>query len=392
MTDTTYVNIKNYGGGNGIDDDAVIAEQLFADNPGCTIFFPPGQYRLDTTLDVPANANGNRLRGSSRQAAVLTVYGDNITGVQFESGPTGFGLEHLSIYGPGTTRTAGYGFDFPGQAGLPLVRDVRVRNHWRGAGFTSTDYGIIDTIIADNNFSHGLHFRNDAISGALQWQICNSLSQLNGGSGCVFESVNNGPPQCTMGRIEMATYANASFGIHIKGSANVPIHDARIVNCFLGGDGNNEIHLDSFGSRHLINGGFMELCGRTSNGRNHENAMTGIGSSLYISANNGLVNVDAFHSEANSHDGIFTGADLCVITGPTCMSNGIAGTASRRNGIFHYAGEVVISGGALLNQQYGIMSHDGRYLTAAGVRLKGNSAPTQINSYVSSALLTGCRT
>lgn len=394
----TYVNIKDYGGGNGINDDAALAEALYGLNPSCTIFFSHGEYRIDTTLNPPLGGDGMRIKGEGRQSTFLKVYG-NITGVQFPIGPTGMGLEDISIYGAGDTKTAGYGFDFPGLVGLAVIRNVRVRNMFRGAGFSSTDYSLIDTLITDNNFNMGMHFRNDGLSGALQWQMRNSLTQLNDGVGCLFESLDIGPTQITMGLVDgLATYANKYFGIYVKGCAAVPMHDGRFTNLFIGNDGNNCLHFDSYGSRHQISNFFAELTGRGANGRNHGTAQTNVGSGLYLSANNGMVNLSNVHSEANSFDGIYTDAALCVANLVTATDNGQSGLTGRRNGIYHHGGELLLTGGAAYNngagagQHYGIQSFDGNKLTVTGFRGTGNAINgIQINANAAGALLTGCR-
>lgn len=373
----TYVNIKSYGGGNGVTDDAALAEAIFTLNPSCVLFWPRGAYRLDTTLNVPVS-NGPRLKGEGRQNTILTVNG-NITGVQFPIGPTGMGLEDISIYGDGSTKTWGYGFDFPGLVGLAVIRNVRVRNMFRGAGFSSTDYSLIDTLITDNNFDNGMYFRNDSLSGALQWQMRNSLTQLNDGVGCLMESKPLGPTQITMGLTDgLATYANKSFGIHVKGCAAVPMHDGRFTNLFIGNDNNNCMHYDSYGSRHQISNFFAELTGRGATGRNHGTAASNIGSGLYLSTNNGTMSLSNIHSEANSYDGVFSGADRCIANLVTAADNGLAGFAGRRNGIYHYDGVMNIVGGMSRNiqsqaQHYGISSSNGQNLRMTSVELDGNA-------------------
>lgn len=382
LSGETYVNIANYGGCNGVDDDAALAEQLFCDNPGCTIFFPRGEYRLETTLNVPYG-HGNRIKGESRQSAILNAYAENASGIKFDGNAiVGVGVEDIRINGVGE-RTAGYGIDIPNVVGNSYVRNVHAFGHWIGFGLGPTDFSYIENCISERNYSHGYHLRNrDGLAAAsLQWVHTNNLAQLNDGSGFIYEGVPaDGLSQASTGNITgCATFANSRYGMEFIGKANMKIQGVRLNNCFIGEDARAGVLLDTFGGQHVITGGFYEIAGSGKTGRLYATPKSGQGIGIQITGNNGIMNITGAHIGGNGMDGVLSEADYLTVTGCTIINNGLNCVPGRRNGVYHFGGRLNVSGGLIRNvqagtlQQYGVVSVDGSNLRMTGVDLDGNA-------------------
>ena len=397
----TYVNAGIYGVGNGIDDDAPKLEAIFASHAGSTVFLPEGQsYKLDTTLDIPSVA-GNRLKGAGPKTTLLTTTG-NYDGIKFAETTTqqGAGVEDLMIEGTGS-RTSGYGINIAHFVAENRIRNVHIRNQWRGFGLASCDIGWIENCIAEQCYSHGFHFRNkDGIaSSSLQWLSNFNLSQMNTGNGFLYEAVAmTGFTKTSVGSITgCATFANSSYGLAAVGVSGNTIESVRAYNNFFGQDNFGEIFFDTYGRDHLVNGGFYELSGTSACGRALGTSASSLGIGITTSANNGMINVSGVHIIGNSRDGIFSQADFMSVTGATIVNNGKAGTAGRRNGIYHFLGVMNVNGGFIRNsdggtaQVYGITTADSTNLTVCGVDLRNNATAALNGATLPSAMVIGCR-
>jgi hypothetical protein len=397
-----YVNARIYGAGSG-GDDSLIAEELFAKNPGSIIFFPDGTYNLNTELNVPAQ-NGNRVKGAGPNNSIFNKNSTALTGIKFDgTGVVGWGAEDFRVNGLGGTQTAGYGVDMPGVVGQGRVRNLQIYDCWRGIGLGPTDFSWFDSCIVTNSYSHGIHIRNkDGLPAAsLQWQNTNNLSQMNNGSGMIYEGVAaTGLTQATAGKIEgYASFANFQYGFGALGVSAMAIKDIRLVNCFLGSDGQSGALFDTFGGKHQITGGFFELIGRDSRGRNHAAAAPTLGGNgIELTANNDIVNIAGIHLDGNGSNGLLSSAGYVNIVGLTAINNGGKLSAGQRNGIYHAAGEMCITGMMARGigssaQEHAITCWDGGHLTISGSDLRGNSGTAIVyganaGSVISAALRT----
>lgn len=74
------VNVKWYGAvGDGVTDDTTAIQNAITNNDGRTVYFPPGEYKITSTLNLPKVSQGKpaRLVGSSRWNTKLKYYGSS---------------------------------------------------------------------------------------------------------------------------------------------------------------------------------------------------------------------------------------------------------------------------------------------------------------------------
>lgn len=377
----TYINIRNHGGGTGVDDDAKIARELSGANPSCTVYFPNGEYRGDTTIEAP-DGNGCRIKGESRESAILNIYEDRVTGIRFDRiDAYGVGVEDLFVRGWGN-RTAGYGIDIPTFVRNSYVRNVKLEGHYDGLGLGPTDLSYFDHVISHRNYRSGIHLRNrDGLpASSVQWTGYNNLCQLNDGSGFFYEGVKAaGRSQMTTGTLTgCMSFANSRYGIEAAGRPDMKIQGIRLNFCFTGEDALACLYLDTYGEQHIITGGSFEIAGKSKTGRSYTTPPTNFGVGIQLTENNKSCTLTGANINGNALDGILTYADKLSVSGCSITNNGTGFFPGRRNGIYHLRGKLVVSGGIIENnnsaiQQYGVNSFDGAYLKMTGVEMDDNA-------------------
>lgn len=107
-----YVNVKtDYNAvGDGVADDATAIQNAIdslASTGGC-LYFPPGNYRCNSTLDFTSVANGIAIMGAATHASRIYFYGSYAAGIDLQSATDVGGVEiaNISIIGEQTQPTA----------------------------------------------------------------------------------------------------------------------------------------------------------------------------------------------------------------------------------------------------------------------------------------------
>ena len=150
--------------------------------------------------------------------------------------------------------------------------------------------------------------------------------------------------------------------------------------CFFGGDNSDEIYLDTYGQSIAIRDTFLELCGGGGTGSLQNSAASNTGNGVTLTVNNTDVDITNSYIKAMKLNGIQTSATSCKVTGTTIYDCGVANVSANRNGIWHAAGRLMVSGGAIGSpattgsQLIGIFSFDGSKAAAVGVDFSNNSA------------------
>lgn len=267
------------------------------------VWVPPKTYQTNT-VNV---TNGNtKIYGHHSGLSILTTAQANTPIIN-----VAINLGNIEIADLGLTRSVvatvgGTGINFAGYVDTSAIRRCEIQKQYVGAVLRSTGYSWLENCYIHDNIADGIVRTNTATNGAVQWYTRENLIQGNGSRGIVTISVA-GPPQVTVGDdINNYTFANSSFGMAFAGLPGVPIQGVRINGGFLGGDGNTEIYLDTYGGQHKINNVFMELAGTGLTGPGFATAASHIGSGIEITTNNIDVTITNPVVNGNSEHGIRT--------------------------------------------------------------------------------------
>lgn len=368
-------NVKWYGAkGDGVTND-LPALQAAAARHKC-VYVPTGTYPVNGTVNL--SLDGSSWYGDGINASIITSSSTNTKMMTVGASLQGVQIRDLQLTRSVTAVAGGDGLDCStvslGQASL---QRLLIQKQYNGLSLGPTDYSAVEKVIVQKCIQHGFNMTNTATDGACQWSLNDCLSQMNGGHGYVFTAIA-GPAQVTLGTYtSIATFGNSGNGIRIAGLADVPVHDFRLVQGFIGEDGASEILLDTFGRNHQITGGIIELAGRRTTGPALTTAASLVGSGIEVTGNNVNVNITGVVSDANSYDGYDLNGTRHAVNGCTATNNGQSSVVGRRNGIRTLSGKVVILGGfygnsAGVSQSYGAFAADGNNITIGFTELASN--------------------
>lgn len=345
-----------------------------------SVYIPPGTYLISGTITV--TLDGQRWYGDGFNAAIVKSNSTTLPMFTITEFLNNTVLESFRLTRSVTATSGANGIDLTNKVvGQTRFQFLLVEKQWDGFALSSTDWSEVLDCIAQQNINNGIYVRNKntaaATSTACQWNITNTLAQMNGARGFFYQS-QSGPSGMIVGPLKMcATFANSGVGVGFLGSVGVPIYDARVLGGFYGSDANSAIYVDTYGDQHLIQNCFLERTGRDATGPTLTTAASGTGSGLEVTTNNTGVIVNNVHAYENSLDGIALSATSSVVSGCRCDNNGQAASAGRRNGIYIVAGRASITGVRCGNtsgtaQSYGVRIADGANVAIAGADLTGN--------------------
>ena len=345
-----------------------------------SVYISPGTYLIDGTITV--TLDGQRWYGDGFNAAIVKSNSTTLPMFTITEFLNNTVLESFRLTRSVTATIGANGIDLTNKVvGQTRFQFLLAEKQWDGFALSSTDWSEVLDCIAQQNINNGIYVKNkntaDATSIACQWNITNTLSQMNGARGFFYQS-QSGPAGMIVGPLKMcATFANSGVGLGFLGSVGVPIYDARVLGGFYGSDANSAIYVDTYGDQHLIQNCFLERTGRDATGPTLTTAASGTGSGLEVTANNTGVIVNNVHAYDNSLDGIALSATSSVVSGCRCDNNGQAASSGRRNGIYIVAGRASITGVRCGNtsgtaQSYGVRIADGADVAIAGADLTGN--------------------
>lgn len=336
---------------------------------GLAIYVPPGTWSWNK---VTASVSGTKLFGATSGLSILTSASANTAMIEVAAG-----VGNIEIFDLGLTRTVaatagGTGINFLGYVDTSKVRDCEIQKQYVGVGLSATGYSYLSGCFIHDCLSDGVQLNNTAVYGTVQWYLHNNLVQGNAGRGIVVIA-SAGPAQVTLGDwIDNYTYANSSFGMAFAGLVGVPINGVRIKGGFVGGDGNSEIFLDTYGGQHKINGTFVELAGQGVTGPGFATAASHTGNGIEITANNTDVTITNVVANGNYLYGINTLAtSMTNVVGCRFANNNLYGI------VFGDGAKSAISGSTFSNNTSGtvLVSTNASSLVATG------NSPNSINLY-----------
>lgn len=302
---------------------------------------PPGKFHIARTIEL---YGPQKLIGSGSNATILTSTNATLTSVKFTGGPDCAVLGMTITKEVQPTSDVGYGIDFGITSGGAMLSDLRIRKHGIGIRLGGCSLGNLTNTVVEWNYSHGVLITNQVSSyNPLQWYLLNVLSQGNGGDGFrVVSAVGKG--SCAFGKlVQCYTYANVGRGVIVAApSAADGIAAVRISDCFFGGDGNDELYLDTYGGTHQITNTYFELCGTDPTGpgifaeaawSTGPVAKSNIGYGMVVSANTTAGLVSGCYFVQNSYSGVSSAGNQMLFSGNHFDSNGLATAPAKRIGL-----------------------------------------------------------
>jgi len=379
---------------DGTTDDTAAFTAIAAANPIWAL--PPNATCVISSAVTLSSTQGMGIVGWGEQSSIIKVNSTSAKGIivpAFASNPLLYGF---SITRVGTAASGATGLDLSGGVNGGRLERIFVEKHFNGIVLGPTDSGGIRDVISQKNQNHGFLFNNSATSGSMQWQLDNCGSYQNAGDGFVVASGVAGPSGITMGEWRsVQTFANTGPGIAFLGSASIPIQGVRLRQAFVGQDNSHEIYFDTYNTGagpHYVESPYAELAGTSSTGPTLATAATNTGSGIFITANNGPIQVNNPSIFGNSADGISFSATNAnggrlTVSGGQIFNNG-AGGASRRGIISLADGSMIVIGvragntGAGTNQLYGVaLAVAGSdHNIVIGNDLRGNNTAAILNS------------
>ncbi len=295
---------------NGTTDDTA-AIQL-ALNTGNQVLLPSGTIRVDGPLTI---SSGMQLvgKGGLSQETVLTSTSTTGNIIEIASGATAFRVEGLKLT-RSVTPTAGAGIMCLADTYWAWINDIYSLNSFVGVQLGGTNFGFCSNIFTTGSKGDGFRIITGASpNNQLQWQLFNLSSQGNDGRGFfVFAASASG--SCGQWS-RFSTFGNTGLGFAVVGSSPAAsIHAIRLSDSFIGGDGNSEIYLDTYGTLHQFNNVCTEAAGVSATGSLGTTPASGIGSGVVVTANNAHVQFNGGLSYQNSEQGfsIASGPEVTI--------------------------------------------------------------------------------
>jgi hypothetical protein len=380
---TEMSNVHDFGArGDGVTDDtAAINAALATCSP---VFFPPGTY--NTTGSHVIACNGQVIWGTGPGASIINCISSSAPVFTVNVSLSWTGFREIGIWrnggywaggGGAAAVVGGNGIVYNNTGSNALIQNVVLNNHYVGLVLGNTDISVVDNVWIEGCASHGVMF-DSTHGGALQWRLCNMVSQANNGHG-YYVPANPGGASCVMGEwSDLSTFANSGYGMVVLGTSDAQVYDLRITSGFIGADAAGELYLDTYGDNHKIIGLFTELAGNESNGRGLLKPAPHSGMGINVTANNRNVMLEGVVASAHSEHGFLIAGAETLMVGCRAASSGIAHTGGR-NGVNHLGGVLMMSGCRSGNtiggtdQLYGVATYDGSKLGVVGCDLRGNT-------------------
>jgi hypothetical protein len=344
------------------------------------IYADPGVCVVSGT--IPVVANFQRLRGAAYATRFL-MQTPNLPIFQVATSLTGVCLQEFVLDRAVPATAGGDGISWLTTNSQGRLQDILAKNCWNGFDLGPTDYSKAVRCISQLNYAHGFYITNGSSGGPCQWSVSDGLAQNNNGDGMFIDGTSNAGGGMSLGEVlNFSTFANTGFGIIAAGSPGNPINGLRILGGFIGGDGNSEIYLDTYGGQHKIVGVESELTGTSPTGRTNSTAPSNIGSGIAITPNNQRVQVSDPNINGTSAAGIGMNGTVLSISNPHITNCGVALVGGSRNGITAVSGRTMVVGGYLADtgqnsQQFGISAALGATVHLTGTDLTGNTiSPT----------------
>ena len=329
------------------------------------VSLPAGTFKITGTLLTQTGMSligpgygATTLKQSTAATCLFEIMGGtNVTlqgftldrGVTATSGGSGF-------CNNGTT-TSGY-----------TLRDIYVKNQWVGASFSSADYGVIDNVQSNNNYSDGFYFYTNTSDGALQWNLTNVAAANNNGWGYQIIANPGGSGGVTFGESDkVTTFENGSGGIHVQGSSSNGISYVRIVNINLSNDCGHEIFYDNTFGTNQITDGLIEGAGAGGGvgcGRGSAISPTHTGYGALASGTNYEIKIKGVYIQQNANSGVATAGTISLInlSHNTVAQNNQAATGDSGFYLGTSGANTILTGNMISNsspQLYGIVDASG---------------------------------
>lgn len=344
ILETVYYNIVEHGADDtGVNDCLSIINDGLAS--GLTVYIPRGRFKVSGTIHMTTGqsivgANANDIANATSGSVIIA---DNNSShvIEIDSGARFVTISNLLLDRNVTDVVSGDGLHVNQTTHIKLY-NITSQNNRYGFYLSATGWSYITDCVAQLNFSHGFMYQNTSISGALQWQTRNCLSERNNGSGFVIYGIDNTYHVVALGLFDgIATYANGAFGINIYGG-DVGVNGYRITNAFLGNDAHGEIRVLSLGAvGGMIENCYLEIAGAAGSGRDGTGTADPLGYGIYVFANSKDVTISGCHIVSCQGDGIINESDTTSIIGCDIHNNGLSGSGV---GIRQNAGTMVITG------------------------------------------------
>jgi hypothetical protein len=265
-------------------------------------------------------------------------------------------IQHPIFQGLVITRVpaavSGFGLNLNTICDFALLSDLWITRHAIGLNLSTTGYSKAEFIRSEGNANNGINIVG-------QWQLDRIFSAKNGAAGFAVQAVL--PGGNSLGQWKgLSTSANGSYGIGFFGSAAAPTPCVRLSDSFFGGDGNDEVYVDSYstGGQSVFTNVFVEAAG---------------GSGFVFTQNAGYVSlINCTASRDNAH-GLVSSAPFINIQG-----GGFYGHVSGC-GILLLAGRASVSGVQCSGNSVGLRAGRGcTNLSYVGNYLSENETPAEV--------------
>lgn len=330
-SDDVYYNIVKHGADpTGVEDATSIINAGLSS--GKVVFIPEGKFKITDTIIV---GTGKSIIGvnacdipAAIKGSILVFSGDDSKhAIEIGSGAQFVTISNLMIDRDTAGTPTGDGLHVNQTTHIKLT-NITSQNHYNGFFLSSTGWSYITDCVAQKNYSHGFLYQNTDISGALQWQTRNCLSERNNGSGFVIWGIDNPYHVVSLGIFDgIATYANKQFGVNIYGGT-VGVNGYRITNAFLGNDRSGEIHILSLGAvGGLIDSCYLEIAGAAGSGRDGDGTANDLGYGVYVENGSKDVTISNCHIVSCRGDGVGSVNDqVTSVIGCCIKNNGLSGS------------------------------------------------------------------
>jgi Pectate lyase superfamily protein len=363
-------SLKDFGAKiDGATDDTTAVNRAFASGE-LNIWFPPGKCVIESPATI--SLSGTVLQGAGKQTSMFLVQNNAAAAVSVTPFLTGIELRDFGITRPTFVGVTGSGVEWLASNSQSVISNVFAQNCYNGFVLSVTDYSRIEGCIAEQNNVDGFQFLQPTTGGALQWNGFSLTSQMNGRHGYSLISQASSGNTSVGTMVNINSFGNSGAGFCAQGSASCGIYGLRIFNSFLGGDGTQELFLDTYGTSHILSNNYTEQCGVGGTGPTLSTPATMTGVGVYISPNNDDVYISGGNNSGHTYSGIESSATMTVLTGVSCSNNGSAAVAGHMNGAYNIMGRMIVQGGTFGNvagstaQQYGLLATNGSTLSIGG--------------------------